>query len=688
MSERLTGPSTVSVRRGDLSSDAAIGLCLAGALVVLVFTSTGGFDQAVAVSAANTWAEIAITLLGAGTCGAMLLLGAPGRCWGGATAALFALLTAFTALSIAWSVQPDASWQAAGLTLAYLAAFASGASLARLLPGRWRALVGAIAVLSAVVSGYALLAKVFPASLAANDTQGRLQAPFGYWNATGVMAALGLAPCLWAWSRRDRGSVILRGLAVPAGAILIAVIVLSYSRSALLAGLLAVGCWLAVVPLRLRAAAMLALSAAGAAVITGWALTRPALTGDGQSLAARTASGHTFGIVILASLAVLSAAGVAVGGRFERITIPASVRRRVGIALVILVALLPVAGAVALAASSRGLSGQLSHAWSSLTSTNSRVGNSASRIGQLGSSRPLYWREGIAVGQHALLKGVGALGYATARTRYTSDPHAAEHAHSFVVQTFADLGLVGLAISLVLLIAWGWASVRALAPRTDWGALAAAHGAEREGLVALLLVVVAFGVQSAIDWTWFFPSVTAPVLLCAGWLAGRGPLASPVGTAKPRASILSRPVVGAGLTALVALALLGAWLIWQPLRSADAAASAETAAAQGHIGTAFSDARKAAGADPLALQPLFVLASLYQAVGDERSARAQLLRAVDRQPQNYDSWLALGSFDLQNHQPRRALPSLERALALAPATVPATIEALDQARAEIAAKSG
>ena len=67
--------------------------------------------------------------------------------------------------------------------LAYLAAFAGAAALARLAPERWPALVGAIATAAVGLAGYALLVKVFPATLDAGDALGRLQSPFGYWNA-------------------------------------------------------------------------------------------------------------------------------------------------------------------------------------------------------------------------------------------------------------------------------------------------------------------------------------------------------------------------------------------------------------------------------------------------------------------------------------------------------------------------
>jgi tetratricopeptide (TPR) repeat protein len=286
------------------------------------------------------------------------------------------------------------------------------------------------------------------------------------------------------------------------------------------------------------------------------------------------------------------------------------------------------------------------------------------------------------VGEHALLKGVGALGYATARTRYTTSPRIAEHAHSYVIQTFADLGILGLVINLPLRRAWGRGAAAAVAPRTRWASLDERNHTERAGLFALLLVAVGFGLLSASDWTWFFPGVTVPALLAAGWLAGRGPLGRPVRRSPGLRPLLSRPGAGATVTAIATVALLGAWLVWQPLRASDAATAAVTAASHGQAGRAFDDAHSAATADPLALQPLFVLSSLYEAAGDQRAARAQLTEAVGRQPENRDSWLALGSYDLAHGHARQALPSLRRAVALDP-TVPETVDALNQALAAL-----
>ena len=127
---------------------------------------------------------------------------------------------------------------------------------------------------------------------------------------------------------------------------------------------------------------------------------------------------------------------------------------RIGIVLLGGLALVPVVAVVALALSHRGLFGEISHAWRSLTSSDSVVRDNARRLTQLGSSRPLYWQQGLDVGVHNLLKGAGELGYGVARLRYTTSQFKTDQAHSYVVQTFADLGLIGIALTVALLVAW------------------------------------------------------------------------------------------------------------------------------------------------------------------------------------------------------------------------------------------
>ncbi|MDQ6811837.1 MAG: O-antigen ligase family protein, partial [Actinomycetota bacterium] len=650
------------------STDAAVGLALAAALALDAFVTAGGVDLA-----SNTWAEIVLTLIGVSLAIALLLWGAPGRPWGGTTLLLFAAVMGLTAASIGWSVQGDNSWLEANRTFSYLAAFGGAIALARLVPERWPALVGSIALVASVISAYALLVKVFPETFDPSDLIGRLHAPFDYWNATGVVAALGLPACLWAGSRRGRGPVV-RALCVPAIALLVTVVVLSYSRSALLAAILGIGCWFALVPVRLRAALVLGLGLAGGAAVTIWALGKHPLTHDGVALAARTNAGHSFGLVLVLALVVLTAVGLAASFVMDRVSLPPSARRRIGTALVTLVALVPVGGVVALAASSRGLTGEVSHVWHTLTSSNNGwVGDNPGRLVQLSNSRPRYWNEGLMVGEHALLKGVGAAGYGIARTRYTRDPYIVAHAHSYIVETFADFGLIGIALNLALLVAWARACARTLGVRIPVRLRRSAvpdappagdrpeHTEERAGLLTLLCIVLVFGVQSAIDWTWFVPGAALPALVCAGWLAGRGPLAKPVGRLTRRRRLSRCPAVSVAAATLTAVAILAAWAIWQPLRSANADSAAIAAFSRGDTESALADARAAAARDPLSIEPHWELSAILSATGNQLGAYTELAKAIALQPENAATWQQLGFYDLRLRQPRGALASFEEA---------------------------
>jgi O-Antigen ligase len=739
-SEPAGGTPVSRAARLGVTGDAILAGALAACLAAIVFVATGGTDLA-----PNTWIEIALIVVGGLAAAAVVVLRPSGRASGVTALVLFAALAALTYASIAWSVQPANSWVEANRTLSYLAAFGTAMALARLAPSRWPAVVGGVTIVAAIVCGYALLTKVFPATLNAGDPLGRLRAPFDYWNATGLMAGLGLPGCLWAAARPEAGRA-LRTAVVPAITVLFTVLILSYSRGALIAAVVGLACWFVFVPFRLRATLVLALGVSGGAIATAWALKHHAITHDYATLAARTSAGHRFGVVLLVVLAAMTLIGFLIANAMDRVALSVRTRRRIGTALVVLVAMVPIAAVAAVAASRRGLPGEISHAWHTLTSPNSQQpGDNAGRLAQLGNSRPIYWSEGLKVGEHAVLKGVGAVGFDTARTRYTTTTLQVAHAHSYLIETFADLGVIGLAVTFALLGAWAVA-----VKRTLWPAAPPRETPERAGLLTLLAVVVIFGVSSLIDWTWFIPGVAVPALICAGWLAGRGPLTraeagedGPVrgrGTrarpdavtcaaipdrpdAVPRPAIPDRtgppgptdaeraesgrstpsddrrragfrreapkhPLVSSGTIAAAigigAAVLIAMWFVWQPLRSTDSFDAAIAAMERGDPQAALADARAAATIDPVSVDPLWEQSAIYGALGDQPAARAELLKATSLQPDNPLTWDQLGLFDLQNHQARLAVPELETAHRLDLGSA-AISQQVAQARAALAA---
>src|SRR5262249_4197902 len=106
------------------------------------------------------------------------------------------------------------------------------------------------------------------------------------------------------------------------------------------------------------------------------------------------------------------------------------------------------------------------------------------------------------------------------------------------------------------------------------------------------------------------------------------------------------------------------WVVWQPLRSSDADASAINELLAGRADAALSDAQTAVSADPVSADALWVLSEIHIATGDLNAARADLVRATDRQPSNPDTWQRLGEFDLRYHHPQLALAELDKAVGL------------------------
>jgi Flp pilus assembly protein TadD len=508
---------------------------------------------------------------------------------------------------------------------------------------------------------------------------------------------MGVIGCIWLAARR-KGHALLSALAYPAIGLLLVTLMLAYSRGALAALVLGLALWFAVVPLRLRGAAVLLVGAVAAGLVVAWDFAQSALSSDSVALHARVVAGRQLGALLLAMLVVLAIAGVAIGFSSGRRAPSRVARRRAGAVLLSILVLAVVAFAGALAVSHRGLTGSISHGFNTLTNTHAPVpAETPGRLTAIGSVRAVYWNEALKVFQAHPALGAGARSYGTASLRYRSEDLEANDAHGFVVQTLADLGLVGLAIMLALLFTWiaaagrathpfnrRWTSWRELKlggwqslgwrPLEDRGELGEqrTYSPERVGMLSMLCLVVVFGIHSTVDWTWFVPGDACVALLCAGWLAGRGPLAATAveGPQKLRLPPLRElgPLRVSIASAAVIAALLAAWAQWQPQRSADASQEALSLSAT-DSDAALTAAQNAVDYDPVSAEALFTLSTIQQHAGQSALARATLVRAVRLQPSNPQTWKALGEYDLQNGRPADALNELRATVYLNPLAV-------------------
>lgn len=675
-----------------LGGHVATSILIGAALAAAAFVASGGSRLE-----RTTYVEIALMLGGGAIVAAALLI--PSRraalapLHGGWSLLAFGALTAFTAWSIVWSIAPSDSWLEVNRTLGYLAVFAAGIALVRLWPARWAAVLQGVALACVAVSGWALLTKTFPSAFAQDEIYARLREPFGYWNAVGLMAALGVPPLLWLAARRS-GHAVVNALAWPALGLVLVCMMLAYSRGALLALAVGVAFWFAAVPLRLRGAVPLLAAIVGAAPVLAWAFSADALTQDRVPLDARVQAGHKLGVLLAAMIVGLLVAGLAVNFFTARNAPSARSRRLAGMAMLGGLALVPVAGVIALAAAPGGIDGQVSKAWDKMTNPNaSTPANTPDRLTATSSVRARYWDEAFKVHAGSPWRGAGAGAYATARTHYRTGTLAVRHAHGYVAQTLADLGWAGLALSLAALAAWLAAAVRAVGMRPlDRGL---AFDAERVGLMTMVTVVLVFGVHSFVDWTWFVPANAAAGLLCAAWVVGRGPLranqALPPAPDAPQATGgLWRRVkawrphwyrAGAAL-AILATAVAAAWAAFQPVRSVHAGNEAIARSERGALDAAASIARIAAKRNPLAIEPLWDLAYIEDLRGNREAAVRELQRAVHLQPASAEAWRRLGHYRLSVlSRPREAREAFRAAYYLDPRNPTSTSDFLAASRA-------
>jgi hypothetical protein len=562
-------------------------------------------------------------------------LDAPGRVGAAAGCAL----VAWGGISIAWSIAGDRSWDALNKGLVYAAFGLVGLVLA----GRGHRAVRDVALVLAVVLGaalaWALVGKAVPSLFPEGDRVARLRNPVGHPNGLALLADAAIPLGLWlATAARGRvarpGGVLLVYAAVLA-------IMLTQSRSGLLAGLAVTALWLWLSPERVEGALLGGLAAAPALVVAGWAFTRPALVEDGAARADRVADGRVFALLTLAAAVV----ALALALRLPVARLVATKRRQIVRALFGGAALVGVVGVVGLVVA---VGNPFTWAADQVSGdAGSEVANDPSRFGTLNTNnRIAWWGEAWDVFRASPGGGSGANTFELARKPYRADARTVSQPHNVPLQLLAGTGLVGLALGATFAGALGVAvsrSTRRLA------------GGERSAALALLALPVAWALHALVDYDLDFIALSGPALLVAWVLAGAG---------RPPASVPRGwlPVTAACVSAVTLVAALAAPDL--ATRGVDAAYRALDA---GDVATARDRSRAARELNPLSPDPLWALADIESTAGDDRSAIAYLNEATRLQPENPDTWYQLGlTYQLALGDQCRAYYALNQAYTLDP----------------------
>ncbi len=467
-----------------------LGLAAATALAgpfVLAFWSGGFFDQPRLSAGIVTWVLVAVVALASPR-------PLPHDPWARTAILALGLLTAWVAISLSWAPIRDAGLDDLQRLVLYSGALLAATALLR----GWalRALEPVALLGAGVLLTYGLLDRMLPHTFFLKhyfSSGGRLDQPLTYWNAMGLVAAIGLVLAARLSADRTRPDR-LRMLAIPVAAPLGAGLYLTFSRGALAALGTGLVVLLVVAPTwpQLRAAALTLETAAIPAVV---ASLMPGVVNYDATESARDVQGF----ILIGALLVSMAAGVAIQRRLCRAEDRGTTRTgrlplppRAGLIAVGLIALVAVAFVASAAKEQR------SAAAVPTTAT-------AQRLGSLQSNRYQYWRVALHTFADHPLAGTGTAAFRVEWLRRRTISEQAKDAHSLYLETAAELGLVGLALLGLLLAAVGLAARRALrvAPAAAAGPIA---------------VVVMWAFRAGIDWDWEMPTVTLLAILFAGAL--------------------------------------------------------------------------------------------------------------------------------------------------------------------------
>jgi O-Antigen ligase len=599
-------------RAGNLAVTAL--MLLPGALIVFMGFNAGGYFPATPAVAAIVLAQVLLVRIMQSRRPFEGL--APGTLVAIAALGLYALETL---LSAVWShatsralIEFDRVW----LYLLILVLFGSVRASTQDL--RW--LIRGLVIGVSVVCLAGLISRVLPnvwhtAPDVANE---RLSYPVTYWNALGLLAALGivLAFHLTCSLSERRLTRVLAAAVIP---LLAATLFFTFSRGAMAAGAVGLVVYMLVARPRGLLSGVLATAPAGAVLIL-FAYRANLLDTVHPTTRAAVAQGHRVALaagvcaVVGAGLRLLLAA--ALDSRLRRSAAGALLSRRTRLA-----AIGGALAAIVVLALALGAPHVVSRDYQRF------IGGASTRGSDLrqrltdpsNNGRTDLWRVALHGFSASPLHGYGAGMYQTLWDR--NRPHYVYtiNAHSLYLQAMAELGISGLALLLILV----GTVVVGLGMR--------ARGPRRSIYGALLAAAVVWALRAGVDWDWEMPVVTLGFFAAAG--AALGPRA---GTRRPGwvPGYNSRMILGLLCLATLVMPVL---IVGSQTRLEDA----EQALSASNCTTAGSASLSSIGWLDVRPEPYEILGFCDIERGLPRLGVAAMRQAVRRDPGSWETYYTL-----------------------------------------------
>ena len=534
-------------------------------------------------------------------------------------AVALSLLAGWVLLSGVWSDAPARAASEFNRVLLYLFALLLFGSALRK-PGALRRSVRVLAASIGIVAFAALATRLFPDEFVSNLglAPDRLSFPLTYWNAVGVLMAIGIVLCLHL-TADERESRLVRIFAAGLLPVMGTTLLLTFSRGSIVVvvgGIVAYA--LLARPRGLPAALIAAGPATAIAMKAAYAAELLASKTDSQSAAA-AAQGHdvalTLALCCLAAIA-LRALLLPLDAGLSRLRLPRAPRRGIVLAGAAGALLATVAVGVAV-----DLPGEIGRQYDrAFDQGEVAPADTRSRLNDTRLGREDHWEVALDAFRDKPLRGEGAGTYELVWTRDRPNNGDVTEAHSLYLETLAELGVVGgllLAIALVAILV---------------GFLSGARGPNRSLYAALTAAALVWLVHAGIDWDWEMPAVTL-------WLFAMGGAAlacrRPTGIAGLRLHMAVRAAIGV-------LCLVAVFSAARMVTGDRAVTNSLSAFHRGDCATALPDAREAidfVGARP---EPYEVRG--WCAIQGDRPTRAvrAMRSAVERDPHNWRLRYGLG----------------------------------------------